>query len=478
MMTNNYQQHYAAMTQALANSDEKAYAMAMDEYAKELQQNIMNEARQLMGENDAAVLASRGVRQLTSDETKFWNECITAMKSVNPKQAVSNLDITIPETIIEAVFDELTEAHPLLDAINIKYTPGTVKMIINTAERPLAAWGQLNSAIANELSGGLTYVDTGIYKLTGFIPVAQDMLALGAAWIDRYVRTLLTEAISCALEKAALVGTGNNEPIGMCKDVSDTASVVAGVYPDKTKVELADLSPASIGTVLAELSVNSNGITRNVSNIILVCNPVDYWSKIFPAVTPKSADGTYRNDVLPYPMTVIQSPFVPVNSAIIGMGKKYIMYVSGGGKSGKIEYSDEFAFLDDERTYKIKTYANGRAYDDKDFVFCDITNLASVVFPVTVAERAELGVLSLSAAAGTTGKTAITVSTAKQDASNTYKYKVGAASLPIVGTTPAGYTTWNGSAAITATTGAIVAIVEVNAEGKVVAAGYVAAIAG
>lgn len=158
------------------------------------------------------------------------------------------------------------------------------------------------------------------------------------------------------------------------------------------------------------------------------------------------------------------------------MGKKYKLFVSGA-RDGRIEYSDDYRFLEDERTYKVKTFANGRAYDDKDFILCDITKLQSVVFPVSITERPMLGVLELSAAAGTaTGKTAITVSTAKIDASNTYKYKVGAASLPIAGTVPTGYTSWNGSAEITAAAGAIVAIVEVDTAGKVVAAGYVEAV--
>lgn len=467
--------YYAAMTEALANSDEKAFAQAMEAYGNELQQQIINEAKRYQADADSGILASRGVRQLTSQERTYWNSMIEAMKSSDPKQSVSNLDLTIPETIMEAVFEEITEAHPLLDAIDLQYTPGTVKMIVNTSERPLAAWGALNSQITKELSAGIAAIETGTNKLTAFIPVAQDMLELGAAWIDRYVRTILAEAIACSLEQGAVAGTGKNQPIGMIKDVSATASVVDGVYPNKSAVDLTELSPAGLGAILAELAVNSRGISRVVSGVILVCNPADYWSKIFPAVTPKAADGTYRNDVLPYPMQIIQTPAISVNKVAIGMGKKYKMFVSGAGRNGRIEYSDDYRFLEDERTYKVKTFANGRAYDDKDFIYCDITNLRSVVFPVSIAERATLGVLALSAAASatTTGKTAITVSTDKLDSSNTYKYKVGAASLPIAGTTPTGYTNWNGSDEITAAAGVIVAIVEVDTAGKVVAAGYV-----
>lgn len=36
----------------------------------------------------------------------------------------------------------------------------------------------------------------------------------------------------------------------------------------------------------------------------------------------------------------------------------------GGAKEGVIEYSDEFKFLEDKRTFKIKMYGMGRAYDN------------------------------------------------------------------------------------------------------------------
>ena len=39
----------------------------------------------------------------------------------------------------------------------------------------------------------------------------------------------------------------------------------------------------------------------------------------------------------------------------------------------KIEYSDEFHFLDDERVYLSKLYANGKARDNNSFLLLDIS---------------------------------------------------------------------------------------------------------
>jgi hypothetical protein len=37
------------------------------------------------------------------------------MKSNNPKQALSGFDAVLPSTVINAVFEDITENHPLLD---------------------------------------------------------------------------------------------------------------------------------------------------------------------------------------------------------------------------------------------------------------------------------------------------------------------------------------------------------------------------
>ena len=51
-------------------------------------------------------------------------------------------------------------------------------------------------------------------------------------------------------------------------------------------------------------------------------------------------------------------------------------------RNGKIEYSDEYRFLEDERVYLIKLYANGFALDNNAFMVLDITDLQPVRFKV------------------------------------------------------------------------------------------------
>ena len=102
-----------------------------------------------------------------------------------------------------------------------------------------------------------------------------------------------------------------------------------------------------------------------------------------PATTVRGTDGTYRKDVLPYPMTVYQSAAMPENSMIIGLPERYLALI-GTGKNGNISYSDEYKFLEDDRTYKVKLHGNGRPLDDNAFVLVDITDLEPAVIEVVM----------------------------------------------------------------------------------------------
>ena len=87
----------------------------------------------------------------------------------------------------------------------------------------------------------------------------------------------------------------------------------------------------------------------------MLVNPVDYFRRVLPATRMLTPDGIYAS-VLPVDAEIIQSAAVPEGKAVYGMATKYFLGV-GMAKNGKIEYSDEYRFLEDERVYLIKLYA-------------------------------------------------------------------------------------------------------------------------
>lgn len=383
----------ARMSQAIADNNPEAYSEAFNELATSIQESVKAEYEQAIQSNDSAILAQRGFRQLTSEETKYYNTLIEAMKQKNPKQALADMDVVMPRTIIDDVFEDLVTTHPLLEAIDFQNAGAVTEWLINANTDQLATWSPLCAEIAKELTSGFKRIDLQQNKLSAFIPVCKAMLDLGPVWLDKYVRTILSEALYLGLEDGIINGKGQtqnlHEPIGMRKDMKKAVDPDTG-YEDKDKVVMNSLDPETYGSVLVELAETENGHARVIDSVILIVNPKDYLTKIMPATTPRSADGTYVHNVFPFPTTVIQSARMPEGEAIMGLGKRYLM-AAGTGKSGKIEYSDEYRFLEDERVYLTKFYGHGQPKDNNSFILLDISELKPTIQKViTVAETPEV----------------------------------------------------------------------------------------
>jgi hypothetical protein len=92
---------------------------------------------------------------------------------------------------------------------------------------------------------------------------------------------------------------------------------------------------------------------------------------------------------------VVQSVHVPENEMVIGIGNRYFMAL-GTSKGGKIEYSDEYRFLEDERVFLTKLYGNGRPLDSGSFKRFDITALEPRVQEVEVTNFGDARLADLS----------------------------------------------------------------------------------
>lgn len=364
---------------AVKENNTEGFNQAFGDLADSIQQSVLGDFHEMQAQQDVSVLTARGCRVLTSTEQKYYEGVIGAMKSADPKQALTNISKVLPETVIDSVFDDLRADHPLLAAINFQSTGELIKILLSTTGGT-AAWGTIDHTITDELSANFLEVNLELAKLTAFLPVNRHMIDLGPAWLDRYVREVLSEALAVQLEVGIVSGTGKNQPIGMQKKLS---GAVDGVYPDKATTAITDLGPATFGTLLNTLTTAPNGKRRAVPSVIMLVNPSDYFTKVFPATTPRAADGTYNHDVLPYPCQIIQSPAVSAGKAIFGIASRYFMGL-GTQEGGKIEFSDEYKFLEQVRTYAIFLYGYGRALDENAFLYVDISGLKEYALPVEV----------------------------------------------------------------------------------------------
>lgn len=372
------------LNQALKDGNEKEFGEAFSGYIEMLEEAVMAEAKGLVQASDNQVLAGRGARALTSKEKNYYEQLIGAMKSRDPRQALASLEVTLPETVIDSVFEDIVEEHPLLKAINFQNTGALTEIIVSVLDgRQLAAWGKLTDKVVKELSAGFEAINLTANKLTAFIPVSKPMLDLGPKWIDRYVRAHLTEAIYNGLEDGIINGKGLNEPTGMRRNPKSALDPEEG-YDLQPITPLKEITPKTYGEIISQLAVSSNGLTRAISEVLLIVNPSDYFAKIIPATSyQKQGDGTYVQEIFPFPTQVVQSAFVPKGEALIGLPKRYFMGI-GTGKGGKIDYSDDYRFLEDERLYMIKLYGTGKPLDEKSFIRLDVEDLEPTPLNVNV----------------------------------------------------------------------------------------------
>ena len=347
---------------------------------------------------DASALASRGYRQLTPDEKSFY---AAFAKRLESPQATGVADILpgLPVTVINDVFRNLTQQHPLLNAISAQNVGYATKIVLNAHTGQNAAWGVIPASVTQEITSSFKILDLTLAKLSCYAVLPLDLVRMGATFLDNYVRTIITEAMAVALEAAIVSGTGKNQPIGMDRKLDAQAVITDGVYAKKTAVELTSFDPEEYGTLIAEhLLVADNGIYKsNISGLGIICNPADYYTKVMPATTVLNTIGQYVGGIFPVPTQVYPSAALTTNSAVIGFMPEYNLGI-GAPKTGSISVSDEYRFLEDMRTFKTLTYANGRAFDNSSFALLDISGLK----PAAIRVKTE-AVTSTEAATGGEG---------------------------------------------------------------------------
>ena len=379
-------QHEATLSAAFKSGDPEQIAQAMTGFFDGMNEAVLQRAAEEIDarNQDTAILAARGANVLTAAEREYYDGLAKALKSSDPRAAVANYEVAMPQTVVDRIIGTIRKNHPLLDKLNFVSTAYLTRILVNAKPAQLAAWGKITSAVQKEIEGGVQEVALTMCKLSAFMAISMDLVELGPEWMDTYARETLSEAIAFALETGAVAGTGKDEPIGMVRDVSTTASVQDGVYPKQTPVPVKRLDAKTLGALLAKLArdpdddTGKTGRAIDPKDIIIVFNPFDYWEKVFAATT-LLVGGQYMTNVLPIPAEIFQSAALAKGEAVIGIAPYYFIGIGPAGKQGTIVADDSVKFLEDQRAYKAKLQGNGRPLDQYAFLLLDVSNLEAIV---------------------------------------------------------------------------------------------------
>ena len=356
-----------ALSKVLSNeeSTELQHQEAFEEYLNVLQTEVTKSVATQVNDDmlDRSVLQQRGQNVLTSDEMRFFNAVVEDSGFAE--------DSILPIATQERVFEELVQAHPLLDALDLQDL-GAVTRYIYADPTKAYAWGPLFGGISGQVSAAFREEQIGQMKLTAFAAIPNDMLELGPVWVERYVRTLLVESYSVGLEYGFVNGTGANQPIGLMKDVNPDTQAVT----DKASSGTLTFAPSEYGEVIAgelfgvidALSTNAKGVQRDVLNrVVMVVNPVNALG-VQARNTIQTANGQWVT-ALPYNIQVVPSVEVPADKAIFFVRREYIAILSGGYRLKKF---DQTLALEDASLYTIRQFSNGKPKDNKSALVYDL----------------------------------------------------------------------------------------------------------
>lgn len=368
-----------ALMNAMKSGKEKEIQEAWNKFHESIVESVKTDFEDLQYITDTNVLAQRGVRQLTSAEKKWYEKLIETAKSSNPKQALTDLltiDGGMPETVIEDVYRDLVEEHPLLAKIQFQDVKYLTRWLLTDGAVEKAVWGEITDEIQKQIEASFKGIDLAQGKLSAYIVISKDMLELGPTFLDSYIRRLLKESLALGLEYGIVKGKGvKGEPVGISRSIQKGVSVdTENGYPEKEAVKVTSFAPSEYGSLVAKLVTTESGRKRTFNTVQLLCNMTDYLTKVMPATTVLNAVGEYKSNLFPFPTDVIPTNACDDNEAFLCLLPEYFVGI-GSSKEGSIEYSDDFKFIEDARTYKIKMFASGRAVDNTVAIKLDLTDL-------------------------------------------------------------------------------------------------------
>ncbi|WP_110928409.1 phage major capsid protein [Bacillus massiliglaciei] len=358
-----------ALTAVLSKEDatEQETTQAYENYFNALQTEVASSIRNQVNDEmlDRSILQQRGQNVLTSEETKFFNAAVI--------DGGFKDDSILPETTQERVFEDLVKEHPLLAVLGLEDLGAVTKFIYSDATKAFA-WKELFGDISGQINAAFRSEKVGQLKLTAFAVIPNDMLDLGPAWIERYVRTILVESYSIGLEYGFVNGRGSaqSEPVGLMKDVDPDS----GAVTDKTSSGTLTFAPSQYGEIVAgelyevvkALSTNAKGETRKVAGkIVMVVNPMDAIGVQFRN-TIQTSNGQWVT-ALPYNIQVVESEEIPVGKALFFLKGQYLAVIAGGYKLRKF---DQTFAMEDATLYTIKQFANGKPKDNKAALVYDL----------------------------------------------------------------------------------------------------------
>ena len=308
-----------------------------------------------------------GLRTLSKEEEQFYEK----FKDIKQAITADQVDI-IPTSIVERTLDDVKKASDILSLV--QFAPADIKKWIVASHSGKAVWGELTDEIKGELSAAITSLNIEQNKLTVYLVIPKAVRDLAMPFVDKYFTAILAESMQDGLVMGYLNGNGKTGPVGIMNKI-DTFKTDGTATPKTVLTTLKKFSPKGLAQVRKTLTKEG---MRTVSELHLICNPLDEAEYIDPCLYGEALTGGYRNTSF-MPIVKHVDANCPQGKAIFTVKDAYVM----GTTSVRFDEYGQTKALEDADLIIGKCYANGRAIDDDCAVVFDVTKLEEYKLPVT-----------------------------------------------------------------------------------------------
>ena len=419
------------------------------------------------------------------DVKGYLGEIRTAIKE---KRAITGAGLTIPDVMLGMIREVVAEKSKLLPFVDLRAVGGKARQNI-AGTIPEAVWTEMCAKI-NELDIGFNQVEVDGYKVAAFIPVCNAVLEDSDVSLADEIVLAIGTAIAKALDKAILFGKGVKMPTGIVTRLAQTSEPADWDTngPAWTDLHTSNVLKINVGSetgvTFFTALIEKLGLAKpkySSDGLFWVMNRKTHIKVLTKALAFNANAALISNTTL---MPVLGGTIVEFeddeiadNEIIGGFGGNYLLAERAGLKFAS---SDIPLFLEDQTVFKGTARYDGKPVAGEAFVIVNFANTDPTTEKDFAEDYANDGLNDLTvtaAAAGTAGKTVVTVSGTVAQSNPVLKYKVGKVDVKAGDKLPAGFEDLtSGSTAITAAAGKIITVIELDGSSRVISAGQVASV--
>lgn len=415
------------------------------------------------------------------DEVKGFLDQVRTLKT----RGVTNGTLEVPTIMLEVLRDNMTRYSKLIKYVNVKSVSGKSRQTIVGAV-PEGVWMEAAGAL-NELDMSLNQIEVDGFKVGGVIFISNSTLADSALNLGMEIMDQLGQAAGKGVDRGIVYGTGVKMPTGIVTRLAQTSAPSTwGTYaPTWTDLHTTNILKLNIdgttgaaffASLIAALGVASPNYSDG--NAFWVVNRKTHIKLMTKALAFDAAAALVAGMKNQMPIIggdIVELEMVGDNEIVGGFGSLYLLAEREGSS---VDSSEHAKFVEDMTGYRGYARYDGTPVFGEAFVFVSFDNtdgVATSTFPTDYANT-DLGVLGVTAAAGTaSGDTVLTV-TGTESSGTTLKYKIGDLAVT-TGMKPSGYTALtSGTTQITCVAGKMITVVELDGNGKTIKSGKVVAV--